>query len=294
MSTFQSDFKTTTYGEYKATSSKGIKSQIYSSKKEELNIPEIPISVSTHLPQIKFTQILPVKVLPTISEEAFRNSQINTTGVNTELNSFNTVSNTTEEINTNFDFSNIQPTPTLDTAQTFEVNQDNTFSNNITLPEVKQDFNIVDTTSALQTEQTTETFGESDLQVTSKENILDVNNFQVPETTFDTNITSTNENIDLNTLATTNIGTTSVEPAQTFDTSTFQTTETTFDVNAIQETTNIDTNTYQTSEPTIDATTTTTTENFDINALSTDMTTNVDTNINYDINNIQTSEHYKC
>ena len=197
MTTYQSDLQATTYGEYKVTSSQGIKSQIYSTNQEEFNVPEISTSASTLLPQVNFNKILPVKVLPTINEDAFKNSQINTIEINTDLNSFNTVTNTTEEINTNFDFSNIQPTPTLDTAQTFEASQNNIFTNEITLPEATTDFNMVDTTSTIQTEQTSETYGESGLQVTSTENTFDVNNYQVPETTVDTNITSTNDKFDL-------------------------------------------------------------------------------------------------
>ena len=93
-----------------------------------------------------------------------------------------------------------------------------------------------------------QTFDKNNLQ------IIDLNTFNVSETTVDTNKITTDTNVDLNAFETTNIE------------SKFQTTEITptFLLN-VQETTNIDINTYSISEPIID--TTTTNDNFDINTL---------------------------
>ena len=86
---------------------------------------------------------------------------------------------------------------------------------------------------------------------------FDINNIQTSEPIIDT--IGTTENFDLNTLTTTN------EMPQTFDESTFQTTEITptIDINNVQETTNIDINTI--------------TENYDVNTFE---TTNIDTTTN--------------
>ena len=202
MNSFKSDFQETTYGEYQATKSTGIKSQIISSTSTP--VESLTISNSQNF---NFSQILPVKVLPSISAEEFSN-------MNPNLNSIST----TQEINTNLDLGNLQPTPTLDTVQNYEGN----------IIEGNQDLNIINLESGI-----------------SSENNIDVNNLVNTENYGDNNIISdTNENLDINTLTTANIETT-----QTFDANTFQTTESTpsFDINNIPETTNIDTNTYQTS-----------------------------------------------
>ena len=242
MNSFKSDFQETTYGEYQATKSTGIKSQIISSTSTP--IESLAISNSQNF---NFSQILPVKVLPTISEEEFSN-------MNPNLNSIST----TQEINTNLDLGNLQPTPTLDTVQNYEGN----------IIEGNQDLNIINLESGI-----------------SSENNIDVNNLVNTDNFGDNNIISdTNENLDINTLTTTNIETT-----QTFDANTFQTTESTpsFDINNIPEETNIDTNTYQTSEPINIDTTTTITDNIDLNTLT---TTNIETTQTFDANTFQTTE----
>ena len=130
---------------------------------------------------------------------------------------------------------------------------------------------------------------------------IDTNAYQSSEPIIDT--TTTTENFDINALTTT-----SIEPTQTYDVATFQSTEITPSYD-LPETTNIDTNTYQSSEPII-GTTTTTTENFDINNITSTETqsydinaipetTNIDTNIfptgetttteNFDLTNIATT-----
>ena len=98
MNTLESNAQSLSYGEYKATKSKGFKSQISSS--------EINTSNNTEDTSIKFSKILPVKVLPTISNEEFSKIQ---SGINFDMKNFNTTEN--------FD---LKPTPTLDTMQNFE------------------------------------------------------------------------------------------------------------------------------------------------------------------------------
>ena len=295
MSTFESNSQSISYGEYKATKSKGIKSQIYSSEINTTNI-----SVNT---PIKFSKILPVKVLPTISNDEYVSKQ---SGINLDINNFST--------NDNFD---LKPTPTLDPVQNFENNlqsNENIVDTNLDLNSLSINNELTSTTnvetaqtfdaSAFQTTESTPTIDINALQETanidtntyqSSEPIIDtqtttntftseintnvdINNLQTSEPIIDTNVTTTNDNIDINALTTTN-----VETAQTFDASAFQTTESTpsFDINTLQEKKNIDINTYQSSEPIIDTQATTTT---DLNTFSSEINTNVD------INNLQTSE----
>ena len=100
MNTLESNAQSISYGEYKPTKSKGFKSEIYSS--------EINTSNNTEDTSIKFSKILPVKVLPTISNEEFSKIQ---SGINFDMKNFNTTEN--------FD---LKPTPTLDSMQNIENN----------------------------------------------------------------------------------------------------------------------------------------------------------------------------
>ena len=285
MSSYQPKSETITYGEYQATKTKEITSQIF--KRDDIstilgNISTPEQSLSNN---INFSKILPVKVLPPINEESFNSNQIETSNININTISdtnldLNTFETNIAEPNTDFDINTLQPSPTLESIQTSET-ENITFGNEFNSSEATQDFNIISTDDLSATQTLTEqnndivqTFDENNLQIT------DLNTFNVPETTVDTNIITTDTNVDLNTFeSTTN------EMPQTFDESTFQTTEIT---PTIQETTNLDINTYSTSEPIID--TTTTNDNFDINALTSETTTDINTNTNFDINNIQTSE----
>ena len=291
MSTYQPNAENISYGEYKATKFEGVKSQIYSSNEISSTLGDISSSEQVLSKSFQFSKILPVKVLPPISQEEYNNTANN--DINIDFNSFNA---NIIEGNTEFDFNNVQPTPTLESYQSTE----NTFGNEINIPEATQEFNHIaenyDTNFSdnITATQTLTTEYNSDLGQNFDTNNLEMtdtgNTFNIPETTLDTNITTTDSNFDINALTTTNVdATTNIEPTQTYDVATFQSTEITPSYD-IPETTNIDTNTYQTSEPIIDTTTTTTTENFDINALNLETSTNIDTNINFDINNIQTSE----
>ena len=285
MSTYQPKSETITYGEYQATKTKEITSQIF--KRDDIstilgNISTPEQSLSNN---INFSKILPVKVLPPINEESFNSNQIETSNININTISdtnldLNTFETNIAEPNTDFDINTLQPSPTLESIQTSET-ENITFGNEFNSSEATQDFNIISTDDLSATQNLTEqnndivqTFDENNLQIT------DLNTFNVPETTVDTNIITTDTNVDLNTFeSTTN------EMPQTFDESTFQTTEIT---PTIQETTNLDINTYSTSEPIID--TTTTNDNFDINTL-----TQTEIPSSFDINaipetTIQTSE----
>ena len=285
MSTYQPKSETITYGEYQATKTKEITSQIF--KRDDIstilgNISTPEQSLSNN---INFSKILPVKVLPPINEESFNSNQIETSNININTISdtnldLNTFETNIAEPNTDFDINTLQPSPTLESIQTSET-ENITFGNEFNSSEATQDFNIISTDDLSATQTLTEqnndivqTFDENNLQIT------DLNTFNVPETTVDTNIITTDTNVDLNTFeSTTN------EMPQTFDESTFQTTEIT---PTIQETTNLDINTYSTSEPIID--TTTTNDNFDINTL-----TQTEIPSSFDINaipetTIQTSE----
>jgi len=285
MSTYQPKSETITYGEYQATKTKEITSQIF--KRDDIstilgNISTPEQSLSNN---INFSKILPVKVLPPINEESFNSNQIETSNININTISdtnldLNTFETNIAEPNTDFDINTLQPSPTLESIQTSET-ENITFGNEFNSSEATQDFNIISTDDLSATQTLTEqnndivqTFDENNLQIT------DLNTFNVPETTVDTNIITTDTNVDLNTFeSTTN------EMPQTFDESTFQTTEIT---PTIQETTNLDINTYSTSEPIID--TTTTSDNFDINTL-----TQTEIPSSFDINaipetTIQTSE----
>ncbi len=285
MSTYQPKSETITYGEYQATKTKEITSQIF--KRDDIstilgNISTPEQSLSNN---INFSKILPVKVLPPINEESFNSNQIETSNININTISdtnldLNTFETNIAEPNTDFDINTLQPSPTLESIQTSET-ENITFGNEFNSSEATQDFNIISTDDLSATQTLTEqnndivqTFDENNSQIT------DLNTFNVPETTVDTNIITTDTNVDLNTFeSTTN------EMPQTFDESTFQTTEIT---PTIQETTNLDINTYSTSEPIID--TTTTNDNFDINTL-----TQTEIPSSFDINaipetTIQTSE----
>ena len=285
MSTYQPKSEAITYGEYQATKTKEITSQIF--KRDDIstilgNISTPEQSLSNN---INFSKILPVKVLPPINEESFNSNQIETSNININTISdtnldLNTFGTNIAEPNTDFDINTLQPSPTLESIQTSET-ENITFGNEFNSSEATQDFNIISTDDLSATQTLTEqnndivqTFDENNLQIT------DLNTFNVPETTVDTNIITTDTNVDLNTFeSTTN------EMPQTFDESTFQTTEIT---PTIQETTNLDINTYSTSEPIID--TTTTNDNFDINTL-----TQTEIPSSFDINaipetTIQTSE----
>jgi hypothetical protein len=278
MNTLESNAQSISYGEYKATKSKGFKSEIYSS--------EINTSNNTEDTSIKFSKILPVKVLPTISNEEFSKIQ---SGINFDMKNFNTTEN--------FD---LKPTPTLDTMQNFE----NNLQSNENIAETNLDLNSlpittttnVETTqaydaSAFQTTESTPSFETNVLQETtnidtntyqSSEPIMDIqtstntntfgseintnidiNNLETNEPIIDTTGTTTNDNIDLNTFTKTNI---EAEATPSFD------------INALQETTNIDTNAFQTAENV-------TSENIDLNAF-----TNTENTETFDINNIQPSE----
>ena len=290
MSIYKPESKAISYGEYQATKSKVIKSQIYKRNDMATTLGNISTPKETLSNNIKFIKILPVKVLPPIDEQSFNANQIETSNVNidtisdTNLNTFET--NITEP-NTDFDVNQLQPTPTLESIQTSET-ENITFGNELNSSEETQNFNIINTDDISNTQTLTEqnndivqTFDEKNLQIN------DIGNtFKVPETIVDTNMITTDTNVDLNTFETTNIDTTTNDLPQTFDESTFKTTEIT---PTIQEITNIDINNYPTSEPIID-TQTTTNENLDINALTSDTTTDIVTNTNFDTNNIQTSE----
>ena len=143
MSTFESNSQSISYGEYKATKSKGIKSQIYSSEINTTNI-----SVNT---PIKFSKILPVKVLPTISNEEFSKIQ---SGINFDMKNFNTTEN--------FD---LKPTPTLDTMQNFENNlqsNENIVDTNLDLNSLSINNELTSTTNV----ETAQTFDASAFQTT--------------------------------------------------------------------------------------------------------------------------------
>ena len=72
---------------------------------------------------IKFSKILPVKVLPPINEESFNSNQIETFKINinkisdTNLN-LNTFETNIAEPNTYFDINTLQPSRTLESIQT--------------------------------------------------------------------------------------------------------------------------------------------------------------------------------
>ena len=239
MSTYQPKSETITYGEYQATKTKEITSQIF--KRDDIstilgNISTPEQSLSNN---INFSKILPVKVLPPINEESFNSNQIETSNININTISdtnldLNTFETNIAEPNTDFDINTLQPSPTLESIQTSET-ENITFGNEFNSSEATQDFNIISTDDLSATQTLTEqnndivqTFDENNLQIT------DLNTFNVPETTVDTNIITTDTNVDLNTFeSTTN------EMPQTFDESTFQTTEIT---PTIQETTNLDIN----------------------------------------------------
>ncbi len=279
MSTFESNSQSISYGEYKATKSKGIKSQIYSSEINTTNI-----SVNT---PIKFSKILPVKVLPTISNDEYVSKQ---SGINLDINNFST--------NDNFD---LKPTPTLDPVQNFENNlqsNENIVDTNLDLNSLSINNELTSTTnvetaqtfdaSAFQTTESTPTIDINALQETanidtntyqSSEPIIDtqtttntftseintnvdINNLQTSEPIIDTNVATNNDNIDLNTFATT-----SIEAESTPS----------FDINDLQETANIDTtNAFQPIENT----------NLDLKAF----TNTENTEETFDINNIKSSE----
>ena len=309
MSSYQPDSETVSYGEYQATKYQGIKSQIYTGNDISTTLGDVSIPEQTLSKSVEFNQILPVKVLPPIKQESFNDTQtesFNTntnsiTDMNLDLNSFST---NIAEPNTDFHFNDLQPTPTLESIQTSETPV--AFGNEITLPETNQVFNImsqnydmpttidnISSTQSLdvQSNDIVQTFGENNGQIINTENT-----FTSPDITSNTNMITSDTNLDINTFQTANIDTTTnidttanIDTPQTYDSSTFQTTDIapSYDINNIQETTNIDINTYSAPEPIID---TTKTENFDINALTSETTNVIDTNTNFDINNIQTSE----
>ena len=126
MNIFESNAQSLSYGEYKATKSKGFKSQISSS--------EINTSNNTEDTSIKFSKILPVKVLPTISNEEFSKIQ---SGINFDMKNFNTTEN--------FD---LKPTPTLDTMQNFE----NNLQSNENIAETNLDLNSLPITTTTNVE----------------------------------------------------------------------------------------------------------------------------------------------
>ena len=238
MSTYQPKSETITYGEYQATKTKEITSQIF--KRDDISTilgnistPEQSLSNNINFSKILPVKVLPpineesfnspVKVLPPINEESFNSNQIETSNINintisdTNLN-LNTFETNIAEPNTDFDINNLQPTPTLESIQTSE-NENITFGNEFNLPETTQDFNIINTDDISSTQTLTEqnndivqTFDENNLQIT------DIGNtFSLPETTVDTDIITTDTNVDLNTFETTNIYSTTNEIPQIFE-----------------------------------------------------------------------------
>ena len=292
MSIYKPESKAISYGEYQATKSKVIKSQIYKRNDMATTLGNISTPKETLSNNIKFIKILPVKVLPPIDEESFNANKIEASNVNidtisdTNLN-LNTFETNITEPNTDFDVNQLQPTPTLESIQTSET-ENITFGNELNSSEETQNFNIINTDDISNTQTLTEQ--NNDIVQTFDENNLQINDigntFKVPETIVDTNMITTDTNVDLNTFETTNIDTTTNDLPQTFGESTFQTTEI---KPTIQETINLDINTYPTSEPIIDSQTTTN-ENFDINTLTqTEITSSFDTNAIPEAT-IQTSE----
>ena len=196
MSTYQPKSETITYGEYQATKTKEITSQIF--KRDDIstilgNISTPEQSLSNN---INFSKILPVKVLPPINEESFNSNQIETSNININTISdtnldLNTFETNIAEPNTDFDINTLQPSPTLESIQTSET-ENITFGNEFNSSEATQDFNIISTDDLSATQTLTEqnndivqTFDENNLQIT------DLNTFNVPETTVDTNIITT-------------------------------------------------------------------------------------------------------
>ena len=152
MSTFESNSQSISYGEYKATKSKGIKSQIYSS---EINTTNISLNTP-----IKFSKILPVKVLPTISNDEYISKQ---SGINLDINNFNT--------NDNFD---LKPTPTLDIVENFENNlqsNENIVDTNLDLNSLSINNELTSTTNV----ETAQTFDASAFQTTESTPTIDIN-----------------------------------------------------------------------------------------------------------------------
>ena len=125
MSTYQPKSETITYGEYQATKTKEITSQIF--KRDDIstilgNISTPEQSLSNN---INFSKILPVKVLPPINEESFNSNQIETSNININTISdtnldLNTFETNIAEPNTDFDINTLQPSPTLESIQTSE------------------------------------------------------------------------------------------------------------------------------------------------------------------------------
>ena len=151
MNTIESNAHSISYGEYKATKSKGFKSEIYSS--------EINTSNNTEDTSIKFSKILPVKVLPTISNEEFSKIQ---SGINFDMKNFNTTEN--------FD---LKPTPTLDTMQNFE----NNLQSNENIAETNLDLNSLPITTTTNVE-TTQAYDASAFQTTESTPSFETNVLQ--------------------------------------------------------------------------------------------------------------------
>ena len=146
MNTFESNAQSISYGEYKATKSKGFKSEIYSS--------EINTSNNTEDTSIKFSKILPVKVLPTISNEEFSKIQ---SGINFDMKNFNTTEN--------FD---LKPTPTLDTMQNFE----NNLQTNENIAETNLDLNSLPKELTTTNVETAQTYDASAFQTQNQPHLL--------------------------------------------------------------------------------------------------------------------------
>ena len=138
---FQTEFQTTSFSEYKTTTSKGIKSQIYSSS-EESSKPLENFEISNLNSQnLDFAKILPLKTLSTFNKDKSFKYKDN---INSDyLNNFN---NTSEQSN-NFDYGDLKIESTSEVTQNIQNNltEEKQNLNNFDINNLQNGENIIST-----------------------------------------------------------------------------------------------------------------------------------------------------
>ena len=127
------------------------KQKISNFKRDDIStiLGNISTPEQTSSNNIKFSKILPVKVLPPINEESFNSNQIETfkininkiSDTNLDLNTFET---NIEKSNIDFDINTLQPSQTLESIQALGT-ENIIFGNEFNLSEDTKDFNIINT-----------------------------------------------------------------------------------------------------------------------------------------------------
>ena len=138
---FQTEFQTTSFSEYKTTTSNGIKSQIYSSS-EESSKPLENFEISNLNSQnLDFAKILPLKTLSTFNKDKSFKYKDN---INSDyLNNFN---NTSEQSN-NFDYGDLKIESTSEVTQNIQNNltEEKQNLNNFDINNLQNGENIIST-----------------------------------------------------------------------------------------------------------------------------------------------------